>query len=208
VLERAKTVRALDRSAIAIGVNQIKSEIIDLKHSKQDRCYVFFFRLYVACVSDVLTSPTCDQSMEDLCNTLLCILSLLELSEDKERDLVERFCPRLLDLCESGLISRRLLFLGFVSRRKLKLTRLLMDAEDERYKRQSGISDTLVLEGICAKLLDSSGNIQIEEMFLRTMKQGKHWIEDIVVRHRDSSELIPSVCIPYKIILHLIFRWF
>lgn len=133
----------------------------------------------------MLTSPICAQSTEDLCNTLLCILSLLELSEDKERKLVEHFCSWLLDLCESGLISRQLLFLGVVSRRKLKLTRLLMNAEDERYKRWSAVSDRLVLERICGKLLDSFGNIQIEEMFLRVMEQNKHWIEDTVVSYKD-----------------------
>jgi hypothetical protein len=70
------------------------------------------------------------------------------------------------------------------------VTRLLTDAEDDRYKRQNAVSDALVLEGICATLLDSFGNIQVEEMFLRTVKQEKHWIEDIVVRYRDGSELI------------------
>jgi hypothetical protein len=73
-----------------------------------------------------------------------------------------------------------------------------MNAEDERYKRQSAATDTLVLEGICGKLLDSFGNIQIEEIFLRIMKQEKHWIEDTVVSY-DSSELISSVCIPKNI---------
>jgi hypothetical protein len=81
-----------------------------------------------------------------------------------------------------------------------------MDAEDKRYRRQSAVSDMLVLEGICAKLLDSFGNVQIEEIFIRVMKQEKHWIEDIVVRYRDGSELISSVHTPYKNILYLIFR--
>jgi hypothetical protein len=40
--------------------------------------------------------------------------------------------------------------------------------------------------------------MQIEEMFLRVMKQEKHWIEDIVVSYKDGSELISSVCIPKK----------
>jgi hypothetical protein len=103
------------------------------------------------------------------------------MSEDKEEHLVEHIFPRLLDLCESGLVSRQLLFLGVISRRRLKLAKLLMKQEDNRYERQSNVSDVLVLEGICAKLLDSFGNIQIEEMFLRLVKQEKHWIEDTVV---------------------------
>lgn len=78
-----------------------------------------------------------------------------------------------------------------------------MNAEDERYKRWSAVSDTLVLKGICGKLLDSLGNIQIEEMFLRVMKQEKHWIEDIVVSYKDGSELISSICIPNKYICNL-----
>jgi hypothetical protein len=60
-----------------------------------------------------------------------------------------------------------------------------MNAEDERYKRWSAVSDRLVLERICGKLLDSFGNIQIEEMFLRVMEQNKHWIEDTVVSYKD-----------------------
>ncbi|XP_021918501.1 uncharacterized protein LOC110829239 isoform X4 [Zootermopsis nevadensis] len=131
-------------------------------------------------VLDVFGAPIYDQSTEDLCNTLLCIISLLEMSEDKEENLVERFYPRLLDVCESGLVSRQLLFLGVLSRRKLKLAKLLMKLEDDRYERQSTVSDTLGLQKISTKFLDSFGNIQIEEMFLRLVKQEKHWIEDIV----------------------------
>jgi len=126
-------------------------------------------------------------SAEDLCNTLLCILSLLEVSEDKEKELVEHFCPRLLDLCESGLFSRQLLFLGITSRRKLQLTTLLMDLEDDRYKRQSNVNDILVMEGICGNLVDLFGNIQVEEVYLCVVKQNRHWIEDIVVSNEDSA---------------------
>ena len=131
--------------------------------------------------SGTFTPRVCDWSSEDLCNTLLCILSLLELSGDKENKFVEHFCPRLLDLCESGLFSRRLLFLGTISRRKLKLTSLLMDLEDDRYKRQSNVRDSLAQEGIYGKLLDLFGNIQVEEVYLCVVKQNRHWIEDILV---------------------------
>jgi hypothetical protein len=140
--------------------------------------FVYDFAVYA---SGPYTPRLCEWSAEDLCNTLLCILSLLEVSEDMEKELVERFCPRLLDLCESGLFSRRLLFLGVTSRRKLKLTTLLMDLEDDRYKRQSNVSDALVMEGICGNLLDLFGNIQVEEVYLCVVKQSRHWIEDIVV---------------------------
>jgi predicted oxidoreductase len=124
------------------------------------------------------------------------------MSEDKEENLVERFYPRLLDLCESGLVSRQLLFLGVISRRKLKLAKLLMKLEDDRYERQSTISNTLVLEGICAKLLDSFGNIQIEEIFLRLLKQEKHWIEDIVVSYKCSVEITYSICISKYVVYY------
>lgn len=129
----------------------------------------------------------CEWSAEDLCNILLCILSLLEVSEDKEKELVECFCPRLLDLCESGHFSRRLLFLGVTSRRKLKLTTLLMDLEDDRYKRQSNTSDAVVMEGICGNLVDLFGNIQVEEVYLCVVKQNRHWIEHIVVSNEASA---------------------
>lgn len=112
------------------------------------------------------------------------------MSEDKEENLVERFYPRLLDVCESGLVSRQLLFLGVLSRRKLKLAKLLMKLEDDRYERQSTVSDTLGLQKISTKFLDSFGNIQIEEMFLRLVKQEKHWIEDIVVSYKCIVEII------------------
>jgi hypothetical protein len=58
-----------------------------------------------------------------------------------------------------------------------------MKLEDDRYERHNTVRDALVLEGICAKLCDLFGNIQIEEMFLRLMKQEEHWIEDIVVSY-------------------------
>lgn len=109
------------------------------------------------------------------------------MSEDKEKELVECFCPRLLDLCESGLLSRRLLFLGVISRRKLRLTILLMDLEDDRYRRQSNLNDTLVMEGICGNLVDLFGNIQVEELYLCVVKQNRHWIEDIVVSNEGSA---------------------
>lgn len=137
--------------------------------------------------SSPYTPRMCEWSAEDLCSTLLCILSLLEVSEDKEKELVERFCPRLLDLCESGLFSRRLLFLGITSRRKLKLTTLLMDLEDDRYKRQSNVNDAVVTEGICGNLVDLFGNIQVEEVYLCVVKQNRHWIEDIVVSNEASA---------------------
>jgi hypothetical protein len=149
--------------------------------------------MFSAQVSDLFTASTCDQSTQDLCSTLLCILSLLEVSEAEENKLVEHFYPRLLDVCESGLLSRQLLFLGVISRRKLKLARLLMNLEDDRYERLSTVSDTLVLEGVCGKLLDSFGNVQIEEIFLRLVKQEKHWIEDIVVSYNHSIEINASL---------------
>ena len=147
---------------------------------------LIFLNDFPVYASGTYTPRMCEWSTEDLCNTLLCILSLLEVSEDKEKELVECLCPRLLDLCESGLISRRLLFLGVTSRRKLKLTALLMDLEDDRYRRQSN-NDALVVEGIYGNLVDLFGNIRVEEVYLCVVKQNRHWIEDIVVSNEGSA---------------------
>ncbi|XP_069671907.1 uncharacterized protein Sptz isoform X2 [Periplaneta americana] len=130
--------------------------------------------------SNSIVDPREIQNMENICRTLLCILSLLEVSEEKENTLIEHFFPRLLDLCESELISRQFVYLAIVCRKKLKLAKMLMSLEDDRYERAGTISDEVVLNRICSKLLDSVGNVQIEEMFLRLMKNEKHWIEDIV----------------------------
>jgi hypothetical protein len=56
-----------------------------------------------------------------------------------------------------------------------------MDLEDDRYKRQSNVRDSLAQEGIYGRLLDLFGNIQVEEVYLCVVKQNRHWIEDIVV---------------------------
>jgi hypothetical protein len=62
-----------------------------------------------------------------------------------------------------------------------------MDLEDDRFKRQSNVSDALVLEGICGKLVDLFGNIQVEEVYLCVVKENKHWTEGIVVSYEGSA---------------------
>jgi hypothetical protein len=62
-----------------------------------------------------------------------------------------------------------------------------MALEDDRKKRQSNVSDALVLEGIYGKLVDLFGTIQVEEVYLCVVKQNRHWIEDIVVSYEGSA---------------------
>ena len=123
-----------------------------------------------------------DKSSEHLCGLILCILSIFEMSEEKENVFFEQLCPRLLELCQLGILSRQHLFLSIVSRKRLKLARIFIEVEDRTFER-SAISETEKMKDVCGKIINSDGCISIEEIFLSLIKMDKHWIEDFVVSY-------------------------
>nr|CAD7198164.1 unnamed protein product [Timema douglasi] len=106
-------------------------------------------------------------------NILLCLVSVLQVSEEKQPSLSEWLATRLLSLCESELVPPQLVYLVLVSRGKLGFLRALIGLENDRRDRGYQGHNVAVMERLCSRLVGESCT---EELFYRVS-----WCSEIVI---------------------------
>ncbi|RZF34670.1 hypothetical protein LSTR_LSTR013158 [Laodelphax striatellus] len=112
------------------------------------------------------------------------LLSLISLADDKECLLfVESQCNLLSKLCSRGRLSLSRVLLASASHANLKLYDRLVEACANRHYRKVNCikrQDSITISKIYSELLSEGKQLNVSELYMRTVKNNVHWIEDLM----------------------------
>ncbi|XP_071447606.1 uncharacterized protein [Hetaerina americana] len=132
--------------------------------------------VYDKAFSDLLNNS----ESEEVTSKIITLLTIFEVSEEKEKKIVEIVFPKLLELCYSGKINLAQVYLSLIGRGKFGLLKVLIGLETgKQLWKCSGCEDATANEAILRNLVND-GKINMREVFLRSHKRNVPWIEDIV----------------------------
>ncbi|KAG8225130.1 hypothetical protein J437_LFUL006153, partial [Ladona fulva] len=121
-----------------------------------------------------------DGKIEDN-SKLLCLLTIFEVSEDKEKKIIEHVFPHLLNLCNEEKIPFSNVYLSLIGRGKYSLLRALVAQEEaEKMWKITADEDPSFQNKLLKSFITNDGNINMREIFMRAYKRNVPWIEDVV----------------------------
>ncbi|XP_046401638.1 uncharacterized protein LOC124167693 isoform X2 [Ischnura elegans] len=134
--------------------------------------------IYESAFKDILNGPNFDN--EENLSKMLSLLTIYEVSEEKEKKFVESVFPKLLDSCYSNKSNLAQVYLSLVGRGKFGLLRVLLGLETGKdHWNSPGSQEDAASGAILEKLVDK-GQINMREIFLRAYKRNVPWVEDLV----------------------------
>ncbi|XP_039282914.1 uncharacterized protein LOC111062947 [Nilaparvata lugens] len=130
-----------------------------------------------------LLKPTEERSSGDS-SSEITLLSLISLADDKEcLTFLESQCNLLCKLCSRGRLSLCRVLVAAASQSDLHLYERLVEAGDSRHYRTVNCLkrlDSITISKIYSEILKEGNRLNVSELYLRTVKNKVHWIEDLM----------------------------
>ncbi|XP_066995944.2 uncharacterized protein Sptz [Anabrus simplex] len=111
---------------------------------------------------------------------LLLVLSLFEVSEEKEHNLLSWISTYLSKLLRNGVLSQEMIYLTLLSRFNLKLLRSVSTFENKYYFEISSREDPTELQDVFNRLINFDGKFNVEDLFQMMMATRIHWMGYII----------------------------